>query len=116
MKTYQCILYEPQEYKLTMREGFRRRDVFLYRILDCKLGLCLRNVQGKVLVSQTEEFTLAAMSLYQGDTILQVDDEAVDSVNKCSQKIIEELKGKGWVSEGRGRSGKCCRPGRNYNI
>lgn len=63
-----------------------------------KLGLGIKEMQARVLVSRLEEQSLSAASLLVGDHLVQIDGQPVEEQAKAKQLLLQALQENGAVS------------------
>ncbi|TKR80594.1 hypothetical protein L596_014647 [Steinernema carpocapsae] len=78
--------------------GFKYHEAVVYNLRGCRLGLPIKSYNNKVYVTRVMEYTLASLSLAQGDAIIDVEKQHVTGVEQTSTLFFDRLKTQGYVS------------------
>lgn len=85
----------PIGYEMPTSMKFEHFVAVLYRIPYVKLSLSIKSYLYKVFVTDAPADTLAGLTFSQGDVIIDVEGQMMDSVPKTSKLIMENMKKKG---------------------
>lgn len=94
LRRHITIKPDPKLYQL--QEGYDYEYKVMYFMRGMSLGLDIRDIDGKVYVAAVMPDSIAAMSLFPGECIIEVETEKTANVAQCSRVMADSLKKKGY--------------------